>query len=369
MLQEKESKDCTKNLSYYINGIVDLQRKEALSSESGKRYALFPILDEVGYKFYETHENIHWTDKELDYVADVKWYDAASPQTKKVIDTILAFFLAGDGAISDNIIYRFLLECKSYEEKAMFISQLHRELMHAASYGMMTLAFKRTEYEIAKLVETVDKTDCVRRKIEFMEKWMLADRPRYERLVAFACAEGIFFSTLFAVIFWFRSKGQFENFVFANTLISKDESLHRDWAAYLFEQEISELLKTNPELKDEIRTSVLNIIQEALEIEDLFVDYMLDEPMEDLNASDLKKYAKLISDNLLVQLSYEPYYNAKNPFSWLDNISMEQKGNFYEVRIGDYKRKSLTDILNWKERAGLVDKTHNAYDNYDNIDF
>jgi ribonucleotide reductase beta subunit family protein with ferritin-like domain len=326
-------------------------------------------LDEKGYEFYETHENIHWTDKELDYVADIRWYDSASDQIKKIIDTILAFFLSGDGAISDNIIFRFLLECKNYEEKAMFISQLHRELIHAASYGMMTLAFKRNEYEIAKLVQTADNTECVRRKILFMEKWMLSDRPRYERLVAFACAEGIFFCTLFVVIFWFRSKGQFENFVLANILISKDESLHRDWGAYLFCQEITEILRLNPDKESEIRDSVLNIIKESIEIEDMFADYILDKPLDDLNSSDLKIYARLIADNLLTQLSYQTYYNAKNPFTWLDNISMEQKGNFYEVRIGDYKRKSLTDILNWKQRAGLITKTNDVYENPDDIDF
>lgn len=360
----------SKNISHYINKIVKLQQ-EAAAEEKNKRYALFPILDEQAYKFYEDHENIHWTDKELDYVADIAWYENATLQVRKIIDTILAFFLSGDGAISDNIVYRFLLECGSYEEKAMFISQLHRELMHASSYGMMTLVFKRTAAAIAELIESADKTECVKRKIEFMEKWMLADRPRYERLVAFACAEGIFFCTLFAVIFWFRSKGQFETFVHANIMISKDESLHRDWGAYLFGQEVSKILKTNPEKASEIKETVLQIIKEAIEIEELFADHILDEPLEDLNSHDLKKYARLIADNLLSQLSYEPFYGEKNPFTWLDNISMEQKGNFYEVRIGDYKRRSLADVLNWRGRAGLTTDTdkNNLYENPEDVDF
>jgi ribonucleoside-diphosphate reductase subunit M2 len=176
----------------------------------------------------------------------------------------------------------------------------------------------------------------------------------YERLVAFACAEGIFFCNLFAVIFWFRSKGTFPNFTHANIMISKDESLHRDFGAHLFGREISRLLEEDPSKASEIKESVLNIIKEAIEIEDMFSDYILSEPLEDMNAADLKIYSRLIADNLLTQLSYHSHYEVKNPFTWLDNISMEQKGNFYEVKIGDYKNKSLTDILNWRLRAGLI---------------
>lgn len=366
----------SKNVAYYINKIVDIQRAEESGPEAVKRYALFPILDEKGYEFYQKQEITHWSESELDFVADRKHYDNASPRMKKVIDVILAFFLSGDGAISDNIIFRFLLECKTYEEKAMFISQLHIELIHAATYGLAAFTFKRDPKAMGELIESVLNTPCVKHKIEFMEKYMLADCPRYQRLVAFACAEGIFFCTLFAVIFWFRSKGMFPNFILANELIANDESLHRDWGSYLFGQEITEILskcdKESGEYNrvfDEIKASVLEIIQEAIAIEDEFVDYILDEDLEDLNAKDLKTYARLIADNLLSQLSYSSVYKVRNPFTWLDDISMEQKGNFYEVRIGAYKKKSLADVLNWRKRAGLIEETTNVYENPEDVDF
>lgn len=359
-----------------INQLVQVQRQQENASEEVKRYALFPILDETGFKFYQKQEISHWTASELDFVADKKSYDNASPIAKRVIDTILAFFLSGDGAISDNIIFRFLLECQTYEEKAMFISQLHIELVHAETYGMAALTLKRDPQALASLIETVMTNPCVTRKINFMEKYMLADRPRYQRLLAFACAEGIFFCTLFAVIFWFRSKGMFPNFILANELIAKDESLHRDFGAWLYVREVSNILskfeKGSAEYQakyQEIKDVTLEIIKEALDIEDSFADFMLSENLEDLNANDLKEYARLISDNLLVQLSYTPHWKAKNPFTWLNDISMEQKSNFYEVRPGAYARKSLSEVLNWKQRAGLTEVTDNAYKNPDEVDF
>lgn len=358
-----------KDIAYYVNKIVELQRKDEQSSD--KRYALFPILDEKAYEFYQKQEITHWTETEMEFIKDVSHYNNASDQIKRIIDIILAFFLSGDGAISENITFRFILECKSYEEKAMFISQLHIELIHAATYGLAALTFKRNTETLAELIATAENTSCIKKKIAFMEKWMLSDKPRYQRLVAFAVAEGIFFCTLFAVIFWFRSKGMFPNFIFSNELIAADESLHRDWGAFLAVREISNLLSNDEKLKQEdFQDDILEIITEGIAIEDEFADYILDQPLEDLNKEDLKKYARLIADNLLCQLSYSSYYKVKNPFTWLDDISMEQKGNFYEVRIGAYKKKSLTDVLNWKKRAGLTDENKvNAYVNPEDVDF
>lgn len=365
-----------KSITHYINKIAKIQERDESASEAVKRYALFPILDEKGYEFYQRQEITHWSESELDFVADRKWYDPASNLVKKIFDTILAFFLVGDGAISKNIIFRFLLECKTYEEQAMFISQLHIELIHAATYGLAAFTFKRDPQAMADLIESAQNTRCVKRKMEFMEKWMLADRPRYQRLVAFACAEGIFFCTLFAVIFWFRSKGWFPNFILANELIGNDESLHRDWGAYLFCQEITEILSQYEKdsedynrVYEEIKAAVYEIVLDAVSIEDEFAEFILEENLEDLNAKNLKTYARLIADNLLSQLSYSSHFKVRNPFTWLDDISMEQKGNFYEVRIGAYKKKSLSDVLNWRKRAGLIEDKIDVYENPEDVDF
>lgn len=363
-----------KNIAYYVSKIVQLQRKNDI--EDVKRYALFPILDEKGHEFYQKQELTHWSASEMEFVKDVKDYNSATPQIRRVVDTILAFFLSADGIISDNIVYRFLMECKTYEEKSMFISQLHIELIHSETYSLSAFTFKKDAKAMGELIESVQNTPCVIGKMAFMEKWMLADRPRYQRLCSFAVSEGIFFCTLFAVIFWFRSKGWFHNFVFANELIANDESLHRDWGAHLFGVEMIELFEKDKRGKSSVdeftqlyNLEILEIIEEALTIEDEFVDYILPESVNDLNAKDLKQYARVITDNLLVQLGFPTKFNVKNPFTWMNDISMEQKTNFYEQKVASYKKKSLADILDWKKRAGLVEEKVNAYSSPEEIDF
>ena len=55
-----------------------------------------------------------------------------------------------------------------------------------------------------------------------------------ERLVAFACVEGIFFSGSFCAIYWIKKRGLRPGLTFSNELISRDEGLHTDFACLLY---------------------------------------------------------------------------------------------------------------------------------------
>lgn len=359
--------ETVKTSSYYVDKIFKLMSIE--DKKNPKRYTLYPVVDPESFAFYQKQENIHWTAQELDFTADVAQYQAASPAIRKILDTILAFFLAADGAISDNISFRFLLESNTYEDRAFFISQNHIELVHAETYGLAALTFKRDVQALTELIVMMQQLPCVTRKIDFIEKWTISDRPAYQRFLAFACAEGIFFCTLFAVIFWFRSKGLFSNFVEANEMISRDESLHRDYQAFRYRREVNSLLANNCD-EDEIIKISHQIIDEAIDVEDEFIDYILSSNLEDLNAKDLKIYARTIADNLLAEVSTPLKFNVKNPFTWLNDISMNQKTNFYERKALAYTKSSLSTVLDWKTRTGLSDeKKGEIHTRLNEIDF
>ena len=55
-----------------------------------------------------------------------------------------------------------------------------------------------------------------------------------ERLVAWACVEGIFFSGSFCSVFWLKKRGLMHGLTFSNELISRDEGLHCDFACLLY---------------------------------------------------------------------------------------------------------------------------------------
>jgi len=308
------------NIGYYENKISTL-----------KRYAIFPIIEEQKYK--------------LDFSVDKKFYDKQSNEIKNIIDTIFSVYLMGEGALTNNIVFRYELECNTKEEKNVFLNQLLIETQNVELCGFAAFQIKSTKIEIDKFNESAKKIKCLQYKINFINKWKNCDEPRYQILAAFICSESIFYCTIFAIKCWFKSKGMFQNLFLANVLRSYDESLHRDWGAFLFCKEISHILKPFDKNSieysknfKEINEKTKEIILDALSIEDKFTDYILNSNIEDLNCSDLKIYSRLIADNVINQLGFKSIFNVKNPFSWLN-----------EIVISDYNKKLLNDVINWKK--------------------
>jgi len=51
-------------------------------------------------------------------------------------------------------------------------------------------------------------------------------------------------------------------------------------------------------------------------------------------------YIEFVADRLSIQMGYSAIYNAVNPFSFMELISLEGKTNFFEKRVSAY---SLSD--------------------------
>jgi ribonucleotide reductase beta subunit family protein with ferritin-like domain len=51
-------------------------------------------------------------------------------------------------------------------------------------------------------------------------------------------------------------------------------------------------------------------------------------------------YIEFVADRLLTQLNYPKMYLNKNPFEFMEMISVETKSNFFESRVSEY---SLAD--------------------------
>jgi ribonucleotide reductase beta subunit family protein with ferritin-like domain len=151
--------------------------------------------------------------------------------------------------------------------------------------------------------------------------------------VAFAIVEGIFFSGAFCSIFWFKKRGLLPGLCFANELISKDESMHTEFAIMLY----SKLVKRLDAKK------VFEIIKEAVEIEIEFICDALPCRLLGMNSDLMSQYIKYIADRLANQLGYKKIYMASNPFSFMEMISLESKSNMFERRISEYALSDKSD--------------------------
>lgn len=143
-------------------------------------------------------------------------------------------------------------------------------------------------------------------------KWINSSDKFAERLVAFAAVEGIFFSGSFCAIFWIKKRSMMPGLTFSNELISRDEGLHTDFACLLYKH-----------LKNKLSNErIQEIIGSAVEIEKEFISEALPVELIGMNSMLMKDYIEFVADRLLFALGVPKIYNKKNPFEWMNMISL-----------------------------------------------
>ena len=113
---------------------------------------------------------------------------------------------------------------------------------------------------------------------------------------------------------------------FSNELISRDEALHTEFAVLLHS-------KLERPLK---KSKIHEIIKESVEIENEFINDALPCRLIGMNQYMMKEYIEFIADRLSVQLGGDKIYESKNPFDWMESISVERKTNFFEHLSSEY---------------------------------
>ena len=125
---------------------------------------------------------------------------------------------------------------------------------------------------------------------------------------------------------------------FSNELISRDEGMHTDFAVLLYSKIVNKLSQE----------SINSIISEAVEIEKNFITNSIPCSMIGMNSNLMSQYIEFVADRLCVQLGYNKIYNTKNPFDFMQLISMEGKTNFFEKRVSEYSLANV-NVNNNKE--------------------
>ncbi|KAC9372040.1 hypothetical protein E3N88_45936 [Mikania micrantha] len=336
-----------KNETEHLND----DEEEPILAEQNQRFCMFPVRYNQLWEMYKKAQASFWTAEEVDLSLDVQQWQNLTESEKQFISHILAFFAASDGIVLENLAARFLNDVQIPEARAFYGFQIAIENVHSEMYSLLLETFIKDSREKYRLFNAIENIPCVARKAQWALNWIKSSTFFAERLVAFACVEGIFFSGSFCSIFWLKKRGLMPGLTFSNELISRDEGLHCDFACLLY----SLLQKQLPWEK------VNEIVHEAVEIETEFVCESLPCALIGMNATLMSQYIKFVADRLLVALGCQKKYNVENPFDWMEFISLQGKANFFERRVGDYQKASVMSNLqdaaqNFRD-AGLEDTT------------
>lgn len=68
----------------------------------------------------------------------------------------------------------------------------------------------------------------------------------------------------------------------------------------------------------------------------------------------MAQYIEFVADRLLTCLGGEKIFNVKNPFDFMELISLQGKTNFFEKRVGEYQKAGVM-IENKEEQTFALD--------------
>jgi len=311
------------------------RKPEPLTDHNAQRFTMFPIQYNDIWEMYKKAEASFWTAEEVDLSDDMKHWQNLTDDERHFISHILAFFASSDGIVLENLGVNFMKEVQVPEARAFYGFQIAIENIHSEMYSLLIDAYIKDSEQKQFLFRAMDNIPCVAKKANWALKWIESSASFAERLIAFACIEGIFFSGSFCSVFWLKKRGLMPGLTFSNELISRDEGLHRDFACLLYSY-----LNNKPE-----ESVVRQIVTEAVEIEKEFVCDSLPVNLVGMNCDLMKDYIEFVADHLLAQLGMEKEYNTVNPFDWMELISLQGKTNFFEKRVGEYQKSGVMNSL------------------------
>jgi ribonucleoside-diphosphate reductase subunit M2 len=304
---------------------------DPLLKEDTSRYVMFPIQDEDIWKMYKKQVDCFWRAEEIDLSKDLGDWAKLSEDEQYFISMVLAFFAASDGIVMENLATRFMADVQLSEARAFYGFQIAMESIHSEMYSILIETYIKDKAQKQKLFRAIETCPSIAKKADWARKWIgygsdNSSETFATRLVAFACVEGIFFSSSFAAIYWIKKRGLMPGLTLSNEFISRDEALHTEFAILLYTKLHLKLSKTR----------ITEIVTEAVEIEKEFITESLPCRLIGMNSNLMSQYIEFVGDRLCLQLGNDKVYNSLNPLDFMELISLESKSNFFERTVSEY---------------------------------
>jgi ribonucleoside-diphosphate reductase beta chain len=289
----------------------------------------------------EKHERAHWLPAEADMGQDVtQWKDGTiNNQQKAFIKMVLRLFTQADTNVCAGYVEKLLPIFKNADARMTLLSFANREVTHMLGYKRLndTLGYDSLEFmsEFLSFQEMKDKHDFM---IEAAD--LRSNKGKAEYLGKQVLMEGVNLFASFAMLLNFSQLGILAGMVSVNKWSIIDESLHVEGLSELFRIFVDE----NPSvITEEFKRTMYDTARKVVKMEDDFIDlcYTMWEP-DKLTKEDLKNYVRYVCDYRMRQLGFKRQFGIeKNPLPFIDEVTGETFGNFFEATITSYSKDSL----------------------------
>ena len=270
---------------------------------------------------------------------DVKdWKGKLSKEEKMFLTHIFRFFTQGDIDVAGGYVNNYLPYFPHPEVRMMLLGFAAREALHIAAYSHLieTLGLPETMYnQFLEYAEMKEKHDYV---LDISQQNSTKENTAKHIAVFSAFTEGMQLFSSFIMLLNFPRHGKMKGMGQIVTWSIVDETQHCEGMIKLFRTYIQE----NPEIwNDELKGQLYTIAEKMVLLEDRFIDLAFTMgDMVGLNADDVKRYIRYITDRRLISLGLKGIMKVKkNPLPWVEEmINAPTHTNFFENRATDYAK-------------------------------
>jgi ribonucleoside-diphosphate reductase beta chain len=307
-------------------------------------------------EWYNQGMDNHWRPKDVNMTDDAaEWRNGKITDDEKlIVKRALGLFSAGESEVNNNIFlseYRYVTDGAA---RQYMVRKAQEEAIHNETVMVCCEYFNLSEKEVAEAYLNVPS---IKRKSDFLLKNthdVLVDKNFDITIVAgkqqflkniityYIICEGMFFWSNFVMLLSIYRRGLLKGVGKQIKYTLRDESIHVQFGVWL----INEIKKDYPEIwTKEFQKEVIDLINEAIEIEIEYAKDTLPRPMMGFNSSMFVDFVKFVGNQRFIEIGIDfKFPNIKNPFPWVAEV-MEAKSMtaFFENKEIDYKHSSALE--------------------------
>jgi len=333
---------------YDLSARMNPDEKRILNCNAVDVNQLMPLKYTWAWEHYLNGCANHWMPTEVSMQRDIELWKSneLSDDERLVILRNLGFFATGESLVGNNIVLAIFKHVTNAECRQYLLRQAFEEAIHTHTFHYIVTSLNLDEREIFNMYNEIPS---IKAKDDFEMRFtgsIMADdfntdtvenvRTFLRNLVGFyVIMEGIFFYSGFAMILNFGRNNQMIGIAEQFQYILRDESIHLNFGIDL----INQIKLENPEAWDaDFEAELLEMIEEAVELEIAYAEDCLPNGILGLNAALFRDYVQFIADRRLERIGMERRYDSKNPFAWMSEaIDLPKEKNFFETRVTEYQ--------------------------------
>ncbi|HLZ62399.1 MAG TPA: ribonucleotide-diphosphate reductase subunit beta [Ktedonosporobacter sp.] len=338
-----------------LNNLSIVERKRLINGSAVDVNQLMPLKYKWAWEHYLNGCANHWMPTEVPMAKDIETWRSQrlTANERLVIMRNLGFFATAESLVGNNLVLAIFKHITNAECRQYLLRQAFEEAVHTHTFLYIVESLGLDEHEIFHMYHDIP---AIARKDEFeMQLTSAVLDPNFstdtfegmqkllENLIGYyVIMEGIFFYSGFVMMLSFHRRNLMTGIGEQFQYILRDESIHLNFGIDL----INGIKAEQPEIwTPTFKQHVVELIQEAVELEIAYAQDCLPQGILGLNAGAFRDYVQHVADRRLERIGLPALYHSPHPFPWMsETMDLSKEKNFFETRVTEYQAAST---LSW----------------------